>query len=143
MTEEYSYRPEFELRDEFPAPPEEYGSQGKGVKKSKKKKLAQLMMYSWIMLMIGGGAAALTAGEAQCAVTVYDGSGNVVLEQTLSEAELDSLELANGVYLVSSEADGFSEDMQVTDGVFCADSADKITFSDDGLKHIDITLKTE
>ena len=129
MNEEYSFRPEFEYREEYPAPPDEYGAKSKGAK-SKKKRLAQLLLYSWVTLMIGG-AAAVTADDAQCTVTLYDADGNTVIEQTVSASELETLPLPNGTYLLSEGGE-----IQISEGRLSSELADDISPSEDGVKHI-------
>ena len=133
MNKEYSYRPEYEYRDEYPAPPEEYGSQSRPVR-SKRKKLAQLMLYSWITLMIGGGTLAASAADTQCAVTVYDTGGNVILEETVSASELEALSVPNGTYLVSESGD----ELVITEGCLGSDVSESVSPAEDGMKHIEL-----
>ena len=134
MNEEFSCRPEFEYRDEYPAPPEEFGAKSKGIK-SKKKKLAQLMLYSWVTLMLGGGVlAAESQTDAQCTVTVYDTAGGVVFDETVPESGLAALVIPNGAYRLSDS----DNTVIITDGRLTDDFSSAIPESDDGVKHIDL-----
>ena len=133
MNEEYSFRPEYEYRAEYPAPPDEYDA--KSTRRSfKKKKLAQLMLYSWIMVMLGGTAAAVTSAEEPCHVTVYDAAGSVVVDETLSESELEALRLPHGTYLLSEGGD----EVLISDEHLSSDVIGLVPPSDDGARHIEL-----
>lgn len=136
MDEEYYIRPEYEFTPGQAPLPEEYGQKTEPPKPEKKKKLAQLMLYSWIMLMIGGAA---VGADEPCTVTAYDADGAVIAEQTVTKDE--PLVLPEGDYELVFASGGETVSSPLEDTELTAEELSEVPAAEDGMRRAEVHKK--